>query len=264
MTRPKRFLLLLVALLMVAGVACGGDKTDDATDTGADTDDDAMEAVQPETITAVATDKAITFPAELESEPVVIELDNKSKAGPRSIFAFAQINEGFSQEDLIKSLATKTDKDDFEVITVAGALAPPGATTILFPEGDYAAVMPDESGIKPAFFTVVAASGAPVTEPEASSTIETGDFFFKTEGDFAAGDTSVLITNTGEQSHMVALTQGRTEGAFLLGPAPGGKLWTTLTVEKAGKWEMLCFFSDTKTGKPHFKLGMSLPLKVSK
>lgn len=255
--------MLLVALLMMAGVACGGD-TADTPEPGADTGDDVAEEVQPETITAVATDKAVTFPAEIESEPVVVELDNQSKAGPRSIFAFGKMNEGVTPEDLLEALKTKTEDDDFELIVVAGGLTPKATTTLLFPEGNYIAIMPDERSIEPAFFTVVPASGDPVAEPEAASTIETGDFFFKTDGEFTVGETSVAVTNTGVQSHMVALTQGRTEGAFLLAPAPGGKVWTTLSVETAGKWDMMCYFGDPKTGKPHFKLGMNSPLEVKK
>ncbi len=256
--------MLLIAMLMVAGVACGGDKTENATDPGTDTGDDVAEEVQPETITAVATDKAVTFPAEIESEPVVVELDNQSKAGPRSLFAFGKLNEGVTPEALLDALKTKSEDDELELLVVAGGLTPKATTTLLFPEGNYIAIMPDEHDMAPAFFTVVPASGDPVAEPEAASTIETGDFFFKTEGEFAAGETSVAITNAGVQSHMIAITQGGKGAGFYLAPAPGGTIWTTFTIKKPGDYELMCYFDDAKTGKPHLKLGMTLPLKVTK
>jgi hypothetical protein len=261
MTAAKKVLLLLVAMLMLASVACGSEEPE-ASDTGEDTGDTAVEAVQPETHTVAVTDKEVTFEEQIESEPVTIEITNDSSA-KQPFIAFGLMN-GTTEEELVKMLQTKSD-DELEFITVAGGLrGTEDRKTFLFPEGSYFVAAPDNQKTAPFFFTVGPASGPPVAEPETQASLDTGDFYFKPEGEFVAGEMSLLVTNSGQQHHMAIFAQGKKFAAEVLSPPPGGKLWTTVTLDKPGKYEMNCYFQDNDTNKPHFKLGMTGELEVTK
>jgi hypothetical protein len=261
--RARVFAASLAALALLG--ACGGDgsdTSDDDVDAGAT---EAAEPVQPETITFTVGKDAIDFPASLESEPVVVTMDNQS--GEKSLFVgFGKLNEGVTAEDIEKTLSEKGGGEKvLGQITVAGEVDTRGTDTeptILFPVGDYVALAPDNPKIAPTYFSVTAASGAPVAEPEAITTIETGDFYFKAEEGIPSSGGIFAITNAGVQSHMVAVTSGRKDVGFSIAPAPGGKIWVDFPKIKPGKYSLMCFFPDPKSGKEHFKLGMQLDVTV--
>jgi hypothetical protein len=194
----------------------------------------------PRQIHITATDKSYKMPGELESEPV-------------------------------RSALSKSPDALFSLVTVAGSMREiePGATSeigMLFPEGHYLVIDPEVEGLPPLrFFAVSAASGPEVAEPMADYSIEAGDFYFKIS-DSSPGEATVEIANVGKQSHEVGIGKGvkgkRGEVTTVFAPAPGGKMWTTLTLEP-GDYALLCFLPDPKTGKPHIKLGMKQSFSVN-
>ncbi|HVM34558.1 MAG TPA: hypothetical protein VM784_04380 [Actinomycetota bacterium] len=255
------------ATLLMALSACGGGGADDAAETGSGEDSAAAQPAAPEEIAVTISDTAFEMPETLEAEPVKLMITNDAKDPHRTFFA--KLNEGVTPEKVQKTFA-KDPEAVFPLITVAGSLdmTKPGETTeatIQFPEGTYLAVDPESDGPPPVgFFEVTAAAGDEVAVPEADWKIETGDFFFRVD-EAAAGESLVEIANVGEQGHEVILGRpGKGEGSeagFFLAPAPGGKMWVTLDLEP-GEYELLCYFPDPKSGKPHIKLGMKQPLTV--
>jgi len=255
------------ATLVMALSACGGGGSDDtgATDSGGNSA--TAQAAAPEEIAITISDTTFEMPETLEAEPVKLMITNDAKDPHRTFFA--KLNEGVTPEKVQKTFA-KDPEAVFPLITVAGSLdmTKPGETTeatIQFPEGTYLAVDPESDGPPPVgFFEVTAAAGDEVAVPEADWKIETGDFFFRVD-EAAAGESLVEIANVGEQGHEVILGRpGKGEGSeagFFLAPAPGGKMWVTLDLEP-GEYELLCYFPDPKSGKPHIKLGMKQPLTV--
>jgi hypothetical protein len=227
---------------------------------------------QPETeppaeITMVVTDQAFEVPSGIEAEPVSITLENEAEA-PHFAF-FARLNEGVTPQQVQEAFG-KGEEAIFRLITVAGSLptAEPGGTSeavIQFPEGSYLVVDPEATGPPPVgFFEVSAASGGEVAVPAADLTIETGEFFFKIDGQ-PSGAATVQIVNVGKQGHEVVMfEQGADEeGFFSMAPAPGGSLWTTMELQPGTTYQVRCFLPDPKTGKPHEKLGMKTTLEVA-
>lgn len=51
------------------------------------------------------------------------------------------------------------------------------------------------------------------------------------------------------------------EVTSVVAPAPGGKMWTTVTLEP-GDYTLVCFLPDPTTGKTHVKLGMKQDFSV--
>ena len=98
-------------------------------------------------------------------------------------------------------------------------------------------------------------------EPDTDYTIETGEFYFETT-DPTSGEALVEISNAGEQAHEVGVgdAQGE-EVTTIFAPAPGGKVWTDLTLDP-GDYTLECFLPDPDSGKPHTKLGMKADLTV--
>lgn len=259
---PSKKLLALTVAGMLTFVGCGGDTTEDEVTGG---DNAVAQPVPPQAVTLITTDKAVEFVESLESEPVTISIDNKSKA-KRLFVIFARLNEGVSKDKVVKGLKSGDEKV-LRLITVAGGIflddKSPGTATIQFPEGTYVTGDPESSKIKPAFFEVGPATGDPVAEPESLGTISVGEYFFKTEEPLAGGPGLYRIENAGEQSHELIVSKGKKEVGFMLAPAPGGVMWAPIGKPlKPGKYEFVCFFPDTKTGKPHAKLGMKSTIVV--
>jgi hypothetical protein len=103
-----------------------------------------------------------------------------------------------------------------------------------------------------------------VAVPASDLLIETGEFFFKIDGQ-VSGEGTVQITNVGKQGHEVVIFErgADEEGFFSMAPAPGGSLWTTMELQPGTTYQVRCFFPDPKTGKPHDKLGMKTTLEVA-
>jgi len=221
----------------------------------------------PQEIRIAVTDESYKMPREFESEPVALTLQNKGEEVHRAYFA--RLNQGVTERD-VRSAMSKSPDALFSLVTVAGSMPEiePGTTSeigMLFPEGKYLVIDPELEGPPPlSFFAVSPASGPEVREPSADYSIEAGDFYFKVS-DSSPGEATVEIANVGKQSHEVGIGKGvKGQGAevtTVFAPAPGGKMWTTLTLEP-GDYALLCFLPDPKTGKPHVKLGMKQSFSV--
>jgi hypothetical protein len=222
----------------------------------------------PQEIRITVTDESYEMPGELESEPVSLTLQNEGKQVHRAYFA--RLNQGVTKKEVRSALSTSPD-EFILLITIAGSMPEiePGASSeigMLFPEGEYVVIDPEVEGPPPfGFFTVSPASGPDVAEPEADYSIEAGDFYFEVP-DPSSGEATVEITNVGKQSHEVVIARKgvKREGAevtTVFAPAPGGKMWTTVTLAP-GDYTLVCFLPDPKTGKTHVKLGMKQDFSV--
>jgi len=133
---------------------------------------------------------------------------------------------------------------------------------------------------------VVTASAAPVAAaPAADVTITLTDYDFQLSQPLTAGRHVVRVENAGAQGHEVviaALAPGKTLHDFIAweqggekGPLPTGQ-WlggvTTLdvgghsqfaTTLVPGNYLLLCFWPDSKDGKPHLMHGMGKQITVS-
>lgn len=221
----------------------------------------------PQGILIAVTDESYKMPSEFESEPVALTLQNKGEEVHRAYFA--RLNQGVTERD-VRSAMSKSPDALFSLVTVAGSMAEiePGASSeigMLFPEGNYLVIDPEVDEPPPlSFFAVSPASGPEVREPSADYSIEAGDFYFKIS-DSSPGEATVEIANVGKQSHEVGIGKGVKgqggEVTTVFAPAPGGTMWTTVTLEP-GDYTLLCFLPDPKTGKAHVKLGMKQSFSV--
>lgn len=251
-------MVVVLALATTLAVSCAESETAAPT---------SRQPEPPEDIGITVTDESYKMPGELESEPVSLTLRNEGQEIHRAYFA--RLNQGVTEKD-VRSALSKSPDALFSMITLAGSMpeVEPGASSeisMLFPEGDYLVIDPEVEGAPPlSFFAVSAASGPEVAEPVTDYSIEAGDFYFEVT-DATSGEATVEITNVGEQSHEVGIGKGAkgkgAEVTTVFAPAPGGKMWTTLTLER-GDYTLLCFLPDPKTGKPHVKLGMKQSFSV--
>ena len=120
-------------------------------------------------------------------------------------------------------------------------------------------------------------------EPTPDITITANDFYFDLSKPITAGPHTIQVTNGGSQAHevvLVKLASGATVKEFLAavepgaaGPPPGrplggivgldreGRGYFTSTFEP-GRYALICFFPDVKTGTPHFSHGMTREFTV--
>ena len=251
-------ILAVLALAMLA-TSCGG--------TEGDAPRSEAQPEPPQGIRITVTDESYEMPGELESEPVSLTLQNEGKQVHRAYFA--RLNQGVTTKEVRSALSTSPD-ELFLLITIAGSMPEiePGASSengMLFPEGEYVVIDPEVKGPPPVSFFTVSASGSDVAEPEADYSIEAGDFYFEVP-DPSSGEATVEITNVGNQSHEVGIGRKgvrgeETEVTTVFAPAPGGKMWTTVTLEP-GDYTLVCFLPDPKTGKTHADLGMKQDFSV--
>jgi len=258
----KGFRMAVVLALAMLATSCATNK--------GDAQKSKAQPQPPQEIRITVTDESYEISDEFESEPVSLTLENKGEEVHRAYFA--RLNQGVTDKD-VRSALSKSPDALFSMITLAGSMPEiePGASSeigMLFPEGDYLVIDPEVEGPPPlSFFAVSAASGPEVPGPVADYSIEAGDFYFKVS-DATSGEATVEITNVGKQSHEVGIGRKGVKGqgaevTTVFAPAPGGKMWTTLTLEP-GDYTLLCFLPDPKTGKPHVKLGMKQSFSVSR
>lgn len=131
---------------------------------------------------------------------------------------------------------------------------------------------------------VTAAAAPPAAEPATDLTIKLTDYDFQLSQPLRAGRHVVRVENGGMQPHEIviaALSSGKTLQDFIAwekggekGPLPTGE-WmggvTTLdvgghsqftTTFAPGNYLLLCFWPDTKDGKPHLMHGMGKEIRI--
>jgi hypothetical protein len=245
-------IVAVIALAVTLAPSCGSD---------ADTPSGNSQPEISQEVRITVTDESFEMPGGLESEPVSLTLQNDGKQLHRAFFA--RLNHGVTEEDVRRALSKGPDAL-FPLVTLAGNMpeVKAGAASeigMLFPEGRYIVIDPEVKGPPPMhFFEVSAAAGPEVEEPADDYSIETGDFYFEIS-DPSSGRATVEITNVGKQSHEVGIGRGANgegeEVTTIFAPAPGGKMWASVTL-KPDDYTLVCFLPDSKTGKPHVKLGM--------
>jgi hypothetical protein len=254
--RSSRIAAGFVLLVLVAALAsCGGGGETPTRSTGASAPEPVKE------VALIASDSSIEFPKTLEAEPLSINFENKGKKAHTAFFA--RINEGITLADL---RGIKSDVDFFSALTLAARMpdAKPGETTSLtaeFPPGRYV-VLREEDEVH-ARFNVSGASGAEIAQPKADLDVTVGEFYFDMPSELAAGEITLALTNVGEQGHemIIADESKKKEFGLFYAPAPGGEVWYEVTLEP-GTYIAACQFTDPKTGKAHFDLGMSREFTV--
>jgi hypothetical protein len=150
-------------------------------------------------------------------------------------------------------------------------------------------LIPDQKGvphmalgmIKP--LTVTPALHAVFSEPKADLTITQSDFAFAVSQPITAGPHIIQVMNAGGQPHevvVVKLALGATVKDFGAAlepggsvPPPGKPVGGLVGLERGGRafftghfepghYGLICFFTDPKTGAPHFTNGMVLDFDV--
>lgn len=124
----------------------------------------------------------------------------------------------------------------------------------------------------------------PMTKPPAFDlTVTLSDFAFALSKPMTAGAHTIHVTNAGAQPHevvVVKLDDGKSVKDFgaafepgASGPPPGRAMGGLVGIEtgasgfftgrfEAGRYGLICFFPDAKTGAPHFTKGMVLDFTV--
>ena len=163
--------------------------------------------------------------------------------------------------------------------------------TMQLPAGDYAllCLIPDQKGMSHMALgmvktlTVTPAAHAVSYEPEYDITVTQSDFAFALSQPITAGTHSVQVMNAGGQPHevvVVKLAPGATARDFGAAFEPGGSglppgqpVGGVVGLERGGHafftgqfepghYGLICFFTDYKTGAPHFAKGMVLDFDV--
>ncbi len=127
-------------------------------------------------------------------------------------------------------------------------------------------------------FNVTGSPNTNVQAPKADGEVTLRDFSFTLPGPISAGSFTWKVTNDGPQPHeltLIKMEQGKTISDalnFLKQPTPSGpppftdaggmgalqqgsSAWLKLDLQP-GNYGALCFVPDSKTGQPHFMLGM--------
>jgi uncharacterized cupredoxin-like copper-binding protein len=208
-----------------------------------------------------------------------------------------RLNDGVTLQQALGDFAGDPNKGFADITLYGGpnSVAPGSSVSASadLPAGNYAFVclIPGSDGIPHAAkgmvapFTVSAPAGTAAPAPQSDGQIVTKEYNFTLPQSFS-GNGTFDISNQGEQNHemaVYAVAPGSTAAdvqAFLAstepptGPppiipsggisaaAPGSDVFVHLDLT-AGDYVMVCFLPDTKTGAPHFTLGMIQPFTVS-
>ena len=234
-------------------------------------------------------------PATVAGGLVTVTATNNGKEEHQA--TLLRLNDGVTLQQALGDFAADPNKGfaDIQLFGGPNSVAPGASVsaTADLPAGNYAFVclIPGSDGIPHAAkgmlapFTVSAPGGTAAPAPQSDGQIVTKEYNFTLPQGFS-GNGTFDISNQGEQNHemaVYAVAPGSTTAdvqAFLAsteppaGPppiipsggisaaAPGSDIFVHLDL-KAGDYVMVCFLPDTKSGAPHFSLGMIQPFTVS-
>lgn len=247
----------------------------------------------PNVVTVVANDFAFDLPASIQSGLTTFRLLNKGKQEHH--FSLMRLEEGKTVSDgfaaLIKA-GQGVRPAWMHPVGGPNAISPGGesrATVVLQP-GNYMAYC-EVPGPDPApHFAKGMVKGLVVTGPASTASLPAADVAIKlTDFDFVfsrpltRGHHVIAVTNIGTQPHMLVIQRhptGKGNKEFLdwafnpkgqSAPSQGAGGVTeiapgaTVVMERdfaPGRYGLFCFVPDTKTGKPHFMLGMQKEITV--
>lgn len=241
----------------------------------------------------VAHDYRFTGPDRIPAGMTTVQVRNEGKE-PHHV-QILQLTEGKTAEDFQAAMKADPTHSPAWAKFVGGpnAVLPGSDATAMMrlTAGNYLllCLIPDQKGVphvalgmgKP--LTVTPSLGTFSTQPAADLTITTSDFAFALSQPMTAGAHTIHVRNAGGQPHevvVVKLDPGKTAkdfgeafepGAF--GPPPGRPLGGIVGLEhggsgfftgdfEPGRYGLICFFPDGRTGAPHFTKGMTLDFTV--
>jgi hypothetical protein len=252
------------------------------------------EAVKINEVTYAASDFKFAGPDRLQAGVTNLYVTNEGP-GPHHV-VLVKLSEGKTAEDLKGALTLDSSgrlPDWAKYMGGPNAITPGevASATVNLTEGRYAliCVIPDQNGMLHAALGMIKSlqvtkgSETFAVVPEADLTIEMADFVFKIPKPITAGRHVIRAVNTGTMPHeaaVVRLDPGATAmditTAFAPGaddPPPGVFLGGTSPIEQGdaatfsanflpGRYALMCFMPDLKSGKPHSLLGMATEFTV--
>ncbi len=241
----------------------------------------------------VAHDYGFTGPDSIPAGMTTMQVRNEGKE-PHHV-QVVQLSESKTTEDFQSAMKAQPSHLPQWAKLVGGlnAVLPGSEATAMMQltAGHYLllCLIPDQNGVPHVALgmarplTVVSSPRAVAAQPAADLTITTSDFAFALSQPMTAGMHTVHVMNAGEQPHevvVVKLDSGKTAKDFGMafepgasGPPPGRPMGGLVGLEhggsgfftgrfEAGRYGLICFFPDSKTGALHFMKGMTLNFTV--
>jgi hypothetical protein len=258
----------------------------------------APESAGPTVVTITATDYAFAGPDTIPAGLITLRLVNQGKELHHA--SLVRLGDGKTVADfqagLEAAMRNHTPLPPWIAFVGGPNAATPGDTataTQRLDPGTYVVVcwIPSTDGVPHLMkgmmrpIVVSALRGPAVAEAQASLSIKLTDYNFELSQAMTAGTRTVRVENAGLQAHEIVITAlppGKTLQDFVAwelggekGPLPTGR-WlggvTALDVGghaeftatfAPGNYLLLCFWPDTKDGKPHIMHGMAKEITVS-
>lgn len=258
----------------------------------------APQAAGPNVVTITATDYAFAVPDTVPAGLTTIRLVNQGKELHHG--SLVRLKDGKTVADFQAGLQAAMQSHSPPPPWIAFVGGPnavtPGDTaraTQMLEQGNYVFVcwIPSADGTPHIMKgmmhpMVVAAAQVPAAaEPVAGLSIKLTDYDFALSAPLTAGTHTVRVENAGPQPHEIVITAlppGKTLQDFMAwekggekGPIPTGKWLGGVVAMDAGghaqftatftsgNYLLLCFWPDTKDGKPHLMHGMAKQISVS-
>lgn len=244
-------------------------------------------------LTLTATDYGFTGPDRISAGMTSVEVVNQGHDVHHA--QIIRLESGKTPADFAAAMKADPAHPPTWVSFVGGPNAVlPGdraVATIQLNAGQYLVLclVPDKAGVphvalgmtKP--FTVSRAVAASAVEPKPDVIITARDFQFDLSTPITAGSHTIQVRNAGTQAHEVVLVKLTADAsakdfiaAFEPGataPPPGRPLGGMVGLDRGGRgsftarfdpgrYALICFFPDTKTGAPHFAQGMTMEFLV--
>jgi uncharacterized cupredoxin-like copper-binding protein len=282
------------ALLILAGLlaGCKSERSAPGAATPPATPSESPAASQPTIVTVTATEFALDLPAQIPAGAITLHLVNNGKQLHQA--QVIRLEDGKTMADFAQAMKQNGPPPSWMKFAGGPNGTAPGnasdATTVLTP-GNYAVLCfipgPDlvphvMSGMIRPFEVTAATSAAAAQLPVADDTIRLADYSFLTTQPLTQGHHTILVENTGPQTHEIVLLKlapGKSVGEFaqwagvMKGPPPAMPLGGVTALESGGSgtfsadltpgdYALICFVPDAKDGKPHFAHGMMQQFKV--
>jgi hypothetical protein len=249
---------------------------------------------KPEAVTVTASDFAYEAPDSVAAGAVTVHLANHGKELHQA--QLIKLEQGKTMADVAQALKGGGPPPSWIKFVGGPNATAPGqetqATAVLSP-GNYAYIcfIPSPDGVMHAAkgmarpFTVTAGSSAAASQiPPADVTIKLMDYDFQSSQPLKAGRQRIMVENAGPQIHelvLLKLAPGKTAQDFgawaeqgMKGPPPAEPLGGVTLLDKGargsfaadltpGNYGLICFYPDSKDGKPHLAHGMVKTIKVS-
>ena len=248
----------------------------------------------PAAITVTASDFSYEAPDTIASGTTTVHLVNRGKELHQ--VQLIKLEEGKTLADVAQALKSGGPPPSWVKFVGGPNAAAPGqetqATSVLAP-GQYAYIcfIPSPDGVMHAAkgmarpFTVTGGSTASAAQqPSADVSIKLVDYDFQPSQPLKSGRQKIMVENAGPQPHelvLLKLAPGKTAENFAMwaeggmkGAPPAEPIGGVTLLDKGargsftadltpGDYGFICFFPDSKDGKPHLAHGMVKSFKVN-